>query len=212
MFARLLMGAALCAVAGSASAAVTVSSTNGPDVLPLPAGQSVLFDFEGSTPAGLTGTGILTSGTGATDAAPYLDRTQYLSIEAGKSATLTLPNAVKSLSLYWGSIDAYNQIAFFDTGGNLIQGFFGNEIPPAPADGSQGDPLNNRRVSFDFGTDRAAYVTLNSSQNSFELDDVAVSSAVPEPASWAMMIFGLGGIGCAMRRSQRRGRATVSYA
>lgn len=42
------------------------------------------------------------------------------------------------------------------------------------------------------------------------LDNVSVSlSAVPEPATWALMIMGFGAIGGAMRR---RGRSTVAYA
>ncbi len=36
--------------------------------------------------------------------------------------------------------------------------------------------------------------------------------AVPEPATWAMMLLGLGGIGSVMRRSSRRGRALMQTA
>lgn len=36
--------------------------------------------------------------------------------------------------------------------------------------------------------------------------------AVPEPATWAMMLLGFGGIGMAMRRSGRRGRALMQTA
>lgn len=39
----------------------------------------------------------------------------------------------------------------------------------------------------------------------------AVAGAVPEPATWLMMIFGFGGIGFAMRRLAKV-RTTVSYA
>lgn len=37
----------------------------------------------------------------------------------------------------------------------------------------------------------------------FELDNVVVNSAVPEPASWAMMLIGFGAIGASMRRRRR---------
>ena len=39
----------------------------------------------------------------------------------------------------------------------------------------------------------------------------AVTAAVPEPATWAMMLIGFGGIGFAMRRRSKV-RTTVSYA
>lgn len=44
----------------------------------------------------------------------------------------------------------------------------------------------------------------------FKLDDLVVSPAVPEPATWAMMIGGLGLVGAGMRR--RRQRPLVQYA
>lgn len=40
----------------------------------------------------------------------------------------------------------------------------------------------------------------------------AVAAAVPEPATWAMMILGLGAVGFAMRRRQKNVKTTVSYA
>jgi hypothetical protein len=43
-------------------------------------------------------------------------------------------------------------------------------------------------------------VVFSSSGNSFELDNIAVASAVPEPATWAMMIVGFGVAGGALRR------------
>jgi len=39
-----------------------------------------------------------------------------------------------------------------------------------------------------------------------------MTSAVPEPATWAMMLVGFGGIGFAMRRRRSQGAARISYA
>ncbi|OBX18036.1 hypothetical protein A9995_13945 [Erythrobacter sp. QSSC1-22B] len=36
--------------------------------------------------------------------------------------------------------------------------------------------------------------------------------AVPEPATWAMMLLGFGFVGGALRASKRRQKLTVSYA
>ncbi|HSQ95234.1 MAG TPA: PEPxxWA-CTERM sorting domain-containing protein [Croceibacterium sp.] len=43
-------------------------------------------------------------------------------------------------------------------------------------------------------------------------NSLTVNSAVPEPSTWAMMLFGFGGIGFAMRTARRRQKLTVSYA
>lgn len=49
-------------------------------------------------------------------------------------------------------------------------------------------------------------IILGNSQASFS------PAAVPEPATWAMMLLGFGGIGLAMRRSKRRSRALMQIA
>ncbi|RYF21821.1 MAG: PEP-CTERM sorting domain-containing protein [Oxalobacteraceae bacterium] len=39
--------------------------------------------------------------------------------------------------------------------------------------------------------------------NNLTLGGAAATGAVPEPASWAMMIFGMGAVGGALRRRQK---------
>lgn len=74
----------------------------------------------------------------------------------------------------------------------------------------------NRTFSVDKST--AASVWLigagrgTGSNDSFKLSSVNVTGAVPEPATWAMMLVGFGGIGFAMRRRKSRGVTTVRYA
>ena len=60
-------------------------------------------------------------------------------------------------------------------------------------------------VSFSFGGAHIDNVTFFSGQNAFELD--TVSGAVPEPATWGLLIIGMGMTGAAMRR--RRNSPTV---
>ncbi|WP_308815754.1 PEPxxWA-CTERM sorting domain-containing protein [Sphingomonas sp. GV3] len=45
------------------------------------------------------------------------------------------------------------------------------------------------------------------------LDNISVTAAVPEPATWALMILGMGAVGFAMRRSRKpKVNTTVSFA
>ena len=53
-----------------------------------------------------------------------------------------------------------------------------------------------------FGDNRLGTVTVGGN----------ATGAVPEPAAWAMMFFGFGGIGFAMRRRKSAARAAVKYA
>ena len=190
-------------LASAAGAMTIVASTNGPDS-GIPVGQHLITDF--NTAAGLSGAYQLETGSVSGQfAAPFQDTTQYLVVLGGHTATLAISPALKALSYYWGSIDDYNTVSFF-SGSTLVASYTGAQIPAAPADGSQGNPLNNRRVTFNFGGVPITSVNFASSQNSFELD--TVSGAVPEPATWALLIVGMGVTGAAMRR--RRGATVVA--
>jgi hypothetical protein len=55
----------------------------------------------------------------------------------------------------------------------------------------------------------------NGDSNNVQLGTLAlhlVSSAAPEPATWALMLAGFGMVGCALRRRARVGSETVHYA
>ena len=203
MFKIVLGLVAALGVASAANAMTIVASTNGPDS-GIPAGQHLITDF--SSDAGLSGTYQRPTGSVSGQyAAPFQDATSYLAVLGGNTATLAISPALKALSFYWGSVDDYNTVSFF-SGRNLVASFTGSQIPAAPADGSQGNPLNNRRVSFNFGGEQITSVNFSSGQNAFELD--TVSGAVPEPATWALLIVGMGMTGAALRR--RRGATSVA--
>lgn len=191
--------------AGSAQAATTVSSSYGPDS-GIPVGQSLAYGFEGAVPAGLSGNFALVTGSVSGEyAAPFGDRTQYLTVPRDGSsgtATLVLNRKATTLSLYWGSIDGYNTISFFDSAGISLGAFTGNQIG-VTANGSQTALTTNRRVSFDFGGAQVKTVQFKSTQKAFELDDIS-TTAVPEPASWAMLIIGMGLIGTILRHRRNR--------
>jgi hypothetical protein len=58
---------------------------------------------------------------------------------------------------------------------------------------------------FDFGTTGANYVVLDHIRgfSNAALYTTGTGGGVPEPATWAMMLFGFAGAGVALRRSRR---------
>ena len=59
---------------------------------------------------------------------------------------------------------------------------------------------------FDFGTEGADFITLDNTQgfSNAVLYTTGNPPAVPEPATWAMMLLGFGAAGTAIRRNRRR--------
>lgn len=128
--------------------------------------------------------------------------TRYLSVLGGGSVDITPVVASNRLQLYWGSVDAYNSIDFW-SGGSVVASLTGSDLTPLLANGNQVSQLSNRLVSV-FLTNNLTYdfARLSSSGNSFEVDNI--SAAVPEPATWAMMLFGFGALGVLSARRSRR--------
>ena len=142
-------------------------------------------------------------------APPPGDTTNYETILTGGHAVLTSLQGLKSLSLYMGSPDSYNAIRFSGADGfswtlNGAQIF--NNLAP-----SDGDQSFGRRVNYDFGSYSVNKVEFFSAGNAFEFDAIAGAlrgGAVPEPATWAMMILGFGAVGAILRRR----RASLTHA
>ena len=214
MMKKLLATFAVLALPMSAQAVTFVGSTAGAPDPGAAAGQSVVFDFESATPA-LTGNFQLATGSvSGVYAAPALDASQYAVVPmAGMptgTATLDLSGLgpLGTLSFYWGSIDSYNFVKFF-SGATEIFSMDGTMMPPASGD--QFAAGTNRRAFFSFApTDNVTSMQFISNGVAFEFDDVAISAAVPEASTWAMLIAGFGIVGAAMRR--RSVRAVVRTA
>jgi hypothetical protein len=194
--------AATALVASSANAAVTFTFIPGGAS---PAGGYTVVDtFDNAN--GLTGSNFQiktppADGNGAPPANSIPAGTAYLSVLGGGSATYTFTGDVSSFEFDWGSVDSYNTLTINSTGADPIV-IPGLSFPNA-ADGNQVDAGTNGlfRVAGTEG-ERFTSVTFSSSQNSFEVDNLAVG--VPEPASWALMILGFGGAGAALRGQRRR--------
>jgi VCBS repeat-containing protein len=118
-------------------------------------------------------------GSSLVSAAPYVgqgtqDGTNYLSIGGHAQATITFDHQQSSFGLYWGSVDAYNSIDFYD-GNKLVASYDGSDVAPLLANGGQGSFASNGYVEF---LDLAPFtkVVLQSSQNAFELDNVSAGN------------------------------------
>ena len=211
----LLAGAVATALlTAPASAAVTIntvlSSAGDPASDPGFAGlgQSLIYDFDTTSPApgALSGDfAILAApGTPGVSAAPSgtAAGTFYLTVPINASsgtATLNLGGSFSSLSFYWGSVDDYNTVTLIQSDGTETS-FDGTDIGfGVDFDGNQTDNDSNVRVNFLATGAGISSIRFNSTGFAFETDTFA-GTAVPEPATWAMMVGGFGMMGFAARR------------
>ena len=199
------------AIAASADAGVTFN----PFGTALPVGETTITNF--ATLAGATGTaGLFTGSQGGVSAAPAFsastfDTASYLSVQGGESETLSL-QPTHEISVYVGSLDSYNTVAFGGPGGATYTGGQLAALTGAVDGGGQTAGSSNGRFIFDFSSPVNS-VTFSSGSNAFEIASVA--GVVPEPAAWTLMLVGFGGLGMALRSGQameRRRSASPSAA
>lgn len=138
-------------------------------------------------------------------APPYNDDTTYGSVgstvgSGAGTAVLTLVNSVTYFGMYWGSVDTYNKISFYDVGNNVLGSVTGLQVL-SPANGEQGAG-GSVYTNFTFGAGESAkFIKFESLDGNpatvkaaFEFDNIAVAP-VPEPSTWAMMMLGFLGVG-----------------
>lgn len=211
-----ISSAAMAVIASSAASAATVTLST--SLGPIGGASVENFNELGlgavSSPTTLTGldnatlttsgapTPAIVQGNNATvNIAPFptggVDTSNYLSVFGGSSATFTLSHAANYLGLLWGSVDAYNTITFLDGSNNVLNTFTGTDFVTHNGNqGAAGTFYANFVSSVPF-----LKVVLSSTANSFEVDDVAVST-VPLPA--ALPLFGAALIGMGVFGRKRR--------
>jgi hypothetical protein len=200
--AALLMGSA-----GVSNAAVLYNFTPGPANSPT-AGYAVIDDF--TTGAHITGVGNgfdIMTGTNGNGAQPANDigGGNYLSVLGGGAADMFFSDftakPVSTFEFDWGSTDTYNHIVIHYVDSHGVAG----KITVTPGNPDFLEP-DGSQVAMDanglFKVTATAGETFTglhmySDSNSFEIDNLAVG--VPEPASWALMMVGLGLVGGALR-------------
>jgi hypothetical protein len=143
---------------------------------------------------------------------PYgKDNTHYFSVPASGSAAGVATvdfggGSYRYLGLFWGSMDAYNQIEFLSggVGGSVVGTITGTDVAFGnDPDGGQTSVFTNEYVNIfstvDFDAIRITSFAGfgGSSPYAFELDNLAV--AVPVPGAFLLALFGLGA-GLKLRR------------
>jgi hypothetical protein len=170
-------------------------------------------DFDGGYPAGwlISGDYAVVSGSlsgyyaAPPNSGPNNNTSQYLTVPSRQSsgtAEISLGGFYNYYGLYWGSIDTYNTLSFYNDG-ELVFTFTGSQaaalVPTAP-NGEQ-----SLAAYFNFsGLGQFNTVRLSSTSYAFETDNHAYGR-VPVPGTVALL--GLGGIGISIARrvnSRRR--------
>jgi hypothetical protein len=143
------------------------------------------------------------------NAAPAGDTSNYL--WGVGNATITFAHPVTGFDIYWGSIDgngSNNNSLVLNVGSDSITGDNLVSMGLAAGAGNQFDTLDNQWFQIS-DTNSFTSFTASSTTNAFEFDMAGPSSAalttgVPEPSTWAMMLCGFAGLGYAAFRRGRK--------
>ncbi len=127
--------------------------------------------------------------------------------QAGQPATLTFVQPLSNLSFLWGSPDTYNVLTL--TTNQNVYTYTASGLNFAV---TNGDQSFSQYVQFAASAgETISSVSFNNSQpvDAFETANFSVT-AVPEPATWAMLMLGFGMVGGAARYRRRGLRAVVA--
>jgi hypothetical protein len=212
---RCVLGAvAALAMASSAQATIGIHSvTPGTTVY---SGPTPTYDFNSLAGTPSTSGGAVVSGTTGNHAQPVGSTGGYFAVGPtdGNPGVIDLSSIgdINSISFIWGSVDTYNTLEFLDAANHVLASFSGSDIA-ALANGDQSNPATNPVVTFWLsGSDVSDFTSLRltSTSNAFEIDNLAINSGVPEPATWAMMLLGFVGIGFGLRRQRTKSQLQVA--
>jgi len=221
-----IAAAAIAGFTALPAQAVTLVATNGSAAVFTQSANGAQYDFDRAStgnvgdPAGFQRIGgrVMTDSVENVAANPFgaPARNSYLYVSTGGTSVIRSIAAgitgYRAVSFYIGSIDWGNTVDVLDLGGNLLRSFTGQEMAaPALPSGDQDFPLNNRLLTFsaDAG-ELIGGLRFTSSVDSLEADNVRFTAAVPEPATWAMMLVGFAMVGATAR--YRRRKSNVAFA
>jgi hypothetical protein len=148
---------------------------------------------------------------------PLNDTTKYLTVSSTSdnvvgntgSVTVKFAQPLDYFGLYWGSIDAYNSIAFYK-GDTLLNQYSGRDVPQTTASGNQTSLADNQYVNF-FADTKGAFdrIVLSSTAPAFEGDNFAYRQA-PEPgAVLGLLAVAAVGAGSVLKRISQLNTSTL---
>ena len=135
---------------------------------------------------------------------PQFNTLGYTSIQAGGTGIWNFAST-NTLSLFWGSPDAYNSIGFWSGAngtGSFLGGISGSDLDAFVSSPGKGHVLVTLLLSEAFGS-----AVLSSGANAFEFTNLL--SAVPIPAALPLFATGLG-VMALVTRLRRRKAAEVT--
>ena len=222
---KLMISAAAAALAlGAAAPSSAYTLLFEPGAASPDTGFTVVENFNNGTLGGFTTTtpGLALVQTGSNGNGAALPNsapggTPYLTVLTNGNATYSFgPGGVSAFQFDWGSIDTYNTLTFrmsmLASNGTMTEVVVpgSQAFSSTPANGNQQNANTNGRFTVRADTgETLTGLTLASSGNSFEIDNLAVAP-VPEPATWGLMLAGFGMVGAGLR--SRRRSSTVTYA
>jgi hypothetical protein len=174
-----------------------VSATFAGGVLGVQPGETLIADYD-TTNGGVTcanPAACVIQNVSNGQGADTTNSGNYLAVIGNQMATFSFSTPLSELGLDLGSADNYNTFTLTLMDGTSAT-FSGSDIPGSDSTVSR---PTGRLTFLATGSNPITDLVLGSTQNSLETDNLA-GVAVPEPATWAMMLIGFGGVGFVMRR------------